>query len=247
MKDNLKVILRSWGGIILEADIEEDYDQILYAVKYHDHGDSFLRVQPKDGNPCEYGWWLNRCGMPDYCDLDQDWAQRYFNRCPVLFKDFDVHHSLSNKLYSTFNNEHFGVINSSSFMAPLVCKSEQDATYRFDHICLVMSATAHQSVMYDENDYRDVVLNFLKINKIDTEENLKKFAKIKWDSRVNGIDGFAGRRERIPDDTIYAEGIDWVFRNGRFIDGSRLSVKHITEFDEWGGYDTVRLNLNQFK
>lgn len=245
MKDNLKVFLSNWGGLILEANVEEDLDQIKVAVKYRDHGDEFLLVKTDDNQCYEYGWWLNRRGTPDYFDLDRHYYENYFIRKPVLFKKLDERSSESNRVYFEFNNEYAGILNRST-NSIIKCKSQTEAQRRFDYVCSAVDGVADRVIWFHGDEYKRDALEFLKVNGIDTEDNLRRVNRINWDSKINGIHGFAGKRSGNPD-YISGDEIEWVFYKKRFIDGTKISAKRYVNNDEWGEFGRFNLSLNQFR
>lgn len=244
MKDNLKVFLSNWGGLILEANVEEDLDQIKVAVKYNDRGDEFLLVKTNDDQCYEYGWWLNRCGTPDYSDLD-GYYKNYFIRKPVLFKKLDVHSSESNRICFEFDNKYTGILNRST-CSIIKCSNQTEAQRRFDYVCSAVDGVTDRVIWFHGEEYKCNTLEFLKVNGIDTEDNLRRVNEINWDSKINGIHGFAGKRSG-SSDYIGGDEIEWVFYRKRFINGTKVSAKHYVDYDEWGEFDRFGLSLNQFK
>lgn len=98
--DFKEITLTNWDGIKLKADVDENPDNIIAAVLYSDHGDSFLAIKTKEGI-FEYGWWLNRPGY-DYDLLEENaWRNRdEFIKLPKLYGKLDKDSYVSNRIYS---------------------------------------------------------------------------------------------------------------------------------------------------
>lgn len=92
-----EIILGNWGGIRLNAKIDEDLKDVKLMIKYSDHGDDFLIVKIKN-EVYEYGWWLNRKWEPEYDELINSQRDYGFVRKPELFCAFDKRCNLSNEI-----------------------------------------------------------------------------------------------------------------------------------------------------
>ena len=74
MRDLTNLKLYAWHVGDVQANVEENINDIDLAVCYADHGDEFLYICTKDGEAFTYGWFINR----PFCILDEadDWVLR---------------------------------------------------------------------------------------------------------------------------------------------------------------------------
>lgn len=86
MENNIlnEIVLENWGGIRLNAKIDEDLKDVKLMIKYSDHGDEFLIVKTEN-EIYEYGWWLNRKREPEYDTVINSRYDYGFVRKPELF------------------------------------------------------------------------------------------------------------------------------------------------------------------
>lgn len=84
--DFKEIVLNSYGGIRVKADIDEKPEDIIAAIFYHDHGDDYILIKTKEHN-VKYGWFCNLRWAPDYDRLDV--SDRYFIRRPKLNGIYD--------------------------------------------------------------------------------------------------------------------------------------------------------------
>ena len=76
-----------------------------------------------------------------------------------------------------------------------------------------------------------------------TEENIVKLENVKWDSKINGSDGIAGKR-LYKCDNLRGDSIKFIYYKGKERDLSKVRMKW--DSDDWGT-EVFSLSLNQFK
>ena len=235
-----EIILGNWGGIRLNAKIDEELKDIILAIQYNDHGDDFLLIRTKK-NTYEYGWWLNRKHEPEYDDLYNgkcDWEGRFVRR-PELFHKFDYRCRLSNEIYRKFYDN----FEKDYFRNKNLNNNADMAQRKFDRFIRYMEQIEHRGVIYHADDYKQELMIYLVQHNISTKENIAKLDKVKWNSRINGSDGIAGKR-LYECDRLYGDSIKFIYYKGKEMDVSKVKKKFDT--DEWGA-ETFSLSFKQFK
>lgn len=225
-------ILTNWGGISVKPNVEETDDEIKLMVLYEDYGDKFILIRTKEGNTFEYGYYLNR--------PNSYWG---FIRTPQLFTVVDKYSSLANRTYGYLDEELFEEEFTKIWFPtkkPRIC-SQAYAQRIFDNIIKYFDEIYSLKIHYEEPYYKGEVLKFLKNNGIDTRDNLEKYEAIKWTSKIDGIDGIAGKRP-YNSDYINCDKIIKLWYNGRY---RKLPSMRINEDDY--GCTRISLNLRQYK
>jgi hypothetical protein len=248
--DNIlsKIILRNWGGIRLNANIDEELEDIDLAILYNDHGDDFLLIRTKDNTYYEYGWWLNRERhfYPKYDDLYNgtcDW-KRWFVRRPELLHKIDNNSEFSNRIHREFYR---CFEESYNYIKGYKQHSTEDAQRRFNRFIEFMHREVESAgITYDkeEYDYKQKLKFYLEKHDIMTEENIAKLENVKWDSRVNGADGTSGKRSYKGKALLCGDSIEFIYHKGKKLNLNKVRMKWRT--DSWGT-DTFELSLKQFK
>lgn len=243
MKNTLEnLILGNWGGIRLNANIDEELEDIILAIQYNDHGDDFLLIRTKD-NTYEYGWWLNRPGYPEYDEIyngKYDW-QRSFIKRPELFYKFDNRCEFSNENCFKFNKL---FEDSYNYIEGYRQHTVENAQRNFDkYIEYLTEYVEPAGIIYHHDDYREKLERYLKKHDIFTEENIDKMNEVKWNNRINGADGIAGKT-LYEWDSLHGDGIEFIYYKGKKLDLRKIKMKN--SYDSWG-FETFRLSLKQFK
>ena len=245
MKNTLEnLILGNWGGITLKAEIEEKMEDIDLAIKYNDHGDQFLVVR-SNGEYYEYGYYLNGRWYYDYNTVINNSKNDYgFIRKPKLFCAVDEYSSLANEIYFYVEREFY---NTGMFINKTIKKeySKGYAQLVFDDFIEYMDTVHKKKIIYDigKYNYRQKVEKYLECNEILTQENIVKLDAVKWDSKVNGIDGITGKRKC--GDYIIWDKIEFIYHKGKPVHW-RKTKRRYTDDDEWG-FRQFTMSLKQFK
>lgn len=251
--DFKEITLSNYDGIKLKADIDENPDDIIAAVLYSDHGDSFLAVKTKEGI-FEYGWWLDRPGY-SYDLLDKNtWRNRdEFIKLPKLYGKLDKGSYVSNEIYSLLRRWLYTDGKESSYGFGNFLKenlSPDTAQMYFNFVYDDLEECYNKNVVYRERaDRLSQIKCFLSHNDILTEENLKKLEDIKTFLRIGAIDGAAGKQKG--DQSIGGDNLDWIWYGGKQVTKKYhkhgIKVKGYTEYDEFGDYHRFYIDMDQFK
>lgn len=244
MENNIlnEIILGNWGGIKLNAKIDEELKDVKLMIKYSDHGDEFLIVKTEN-EIYEYGWWLNRKWQPEYDDLIKSQENYGFIRKPELFYAFDNRCEFSNKI-CWMKGKCFE--DSYNYVKGYKQHSIEDAQRRFDRFIEYMHREIESAgIWYDleRYSYRRDLERYLKKHDILTEENIAKLDNVKWSSEINGSDGLAGKKLYYGD-RLYGDEIEFIYHKGKFLDLNKVKMKH--SLDDWH-YERFDLSLKQFK
>ncbi len=238
---NLK--LNNWKSVVVAANVEEDIEDIHIAIGYHDHGDHFLFIQTKDGKRYEYGFWCGRNWEPDYEELlPIDDKRSRFIRNPEIFRKHvtdDYVSSLSNELYFCIDrqmkeDDHWSVKKYGTKLA---------AQYSFDIVMTKFDEVYDEDIFYNKDDYKTEIMDFLRLNEIDTPENIERLNNTHLSSKVDGIDGYAGKRV-YNTDCVLCDDICFAMVDGKEIPAEKLAYI-TTEEDEFGECSKL-IPLNQF-
>lgn len=235
-----EIILGNWGGIRLNANINEELKDVILAIQYNDHGDDFLLIRTKE-NTYEYGWWLNRKNEPEYDDLYNGkyyWKNRFVRR-PELFHKVDDKCRLSNEIYRKFNDD----FEKDYFWNKNLNDNADMAQCKFDRFIRYMEQIEHRGVIYHADDYKQKLMRYLEQHNISSKENIDKLEKAKWNNQVNGSDGIAGKRS-YNGDRLYGDSIEFIYYKGKKRDLSKVKIKW--DRDDWCT-EVFSLSLNQFK
>jgi hypothetical protein len=241
--DLKEVDIHGWHGINLKANVEEKEEDIIAAIKYWDHGDSFLVIVTKD-DAFEYGWWLNRYGYPDYDELSNAWyGKDRFIRLPELNGKYDKNSTIANQLYFALDGR---LIDHMTYQV----KKYRDPQIYFDIFLEDVKKCFDTGTIYHKDDhYFADAYRYLKENDILTEDNLRKLSEMREWLRIDAIDGTAGKKKRDRDDYIYGDTIEWVYYKGEVVkkkfNKHKIKVKSTSD-DEWG-VSGFSMNLAQFK
>ena len=245
--DFKEITLTNWDGIKLKADVDENPDDIIAAVLYSDHGDSFLAIKTKEGI-VEYGWWLNRLFYGyDYLD-ENTWINKdVFIKLPKLYGKLDKGSYVSNEIYSLLRNWLYKDVFGDHLKDNL---SPDTAQMYFNIVYDDLEEFYNKNVVYKAWDNRlQEITRFLIINNILTEENLKKLEDIKTFLRIGAIDGTAGKQKG--NQSIGGDDLDWVWYRGKQVTKKYhkhgIKVKGYTEYDEFGDYHRFYIDMDQFK
>ena len=236
-------ILHNWGGVDVLANVEEANEDIVLGIEYEDHGDDFILIKTKDAI-YEYGWFLNRPGWPDYSELDKEWCRDRFTRKPSLYLKEDERSSLSNEIFFKVNRGNYcdDIVNKT-----VVERSKEYAQWKFDKFVKYMNDdVAQRGIMYDKRGDKAEMLMYLEKNDILTEENKVKLDSIKFDTKIDGADGIAGKVSYELDGftRLYGDSIKRIIYKGKERDPEKIRMKR--QWDDWG-VDTFDLSLAQFK
>ena len=245
MIDELRKPLHCWRDIIVDPQIEENAEDIWLAVKYDDHGDDLWLIGTKDGSFYRYGYIVNR--TIDFV-FDDAWKRK-----PVLFKKEDTRANVSNRMFFLFRERMedftYGCIGKSYTGTPKKAASSWYAQIIYDDFMSQVESAVKGDTMIHEHHLsygynKQSVRRFLEHNGIATEENLKKLENQPFDTRMNGLDGNAGKH-RYECEIIVFDHIQYICINGREQDPKKAPVYYSHE-DEWGVESGI-LNLNSYR
>lgn len=214
--------LNAWKNIVVKVVTDEDIEDMSWAAVIEVHGDEYLVVKMKDGRAYEYGCYANL--------KDSEYILKNLSKQPEMFRGSDRFASASNKIYELV---HFYIFKKDGFFIDEKIKEESktSAQYDFDHLLeKVDGIFDNYADRYDCNHHKDDIIRFLKLNGIDTEENLNKLNETRWDSKTNGIDGYAGKRDLDPDASIYFDSLIDTYN----VSKAELEIVKDDDDDEWG-------------
>lgn len=242
--DRLKDLkINAWKNIALAAGVDEKPEDIHIAILYHDHGDDFLFIQTKDGHQYEYGFWCNLKHHKNYEDLlpvDED-PEKEFIRNPFLVVNrLDDDAKVSNKLLRALGEALDGPRRSYGF--DYVTDVPSYAQWRFEQALAAFDDAWGSKVFYDYSSKKAGIQDFLKHNNIDTPENLQLLDNAHLSSKVDGIDGVAGKKA-VNETCLSGDGVKFVIVDGQ--DRIKDLVYTESDWDEWG-FPTKYLPLDQF-
>lgn len=231
------LILGNYDKIKVIPEIEEKIEDIDLMIKYTNYGDEYLVVR-SNGKYYEYGWWQARIGHPDYEALDKPWTDRYYIRKPKLYFKYDKKCELSNDIYWLFTE----YIHDRILNRPLRKYSKERAQSDFDYYLWRMKEYTESGIIYHNDDDENEVIRYLEVNDIKTEDNLAKLEEIKFNSRIDGADGIAGKREI--GCTVSGDTIDFIFYKGEPVHWRKTKRKY--HHDRFG-FSVFTLDMKQFK
>lgn len=236
--------LTIYDDMVVDPQVDEEKENIDIAIGYEDHGDNFIFVKTKSGESYIYGWFCNRPGWPDQSDLERtDMFDKDFIRKPIGFKK-DDRFATSNKILFRIKND-FHKNDNWGFSDQIKVEFDKfHAQLWFDSFCGWLKEENATGGMYHLDRYKFEVNKYLELNDILTDENLKKLDETPFNSRVNGLDGIAGKIDASNWKAITFDTIKFVFKNERFIKKSK--VKTHREFYDDFGFPTYSINLSQF-
>ena len=238
-------ILNNYGGFTVLADVEEAKDDVNLAIKYNDHGDDFIFVRTKDGKTFKYGLFVTRNGYPDYWQLDQSWCQNYFVRKPKMYLKWDERSGLANEMHFYIESELFERDRFLGIHGDKIKKeySKDYAQRVFEGLLKYVEKQKSKGIHFNKNNSKNDILRYLDVNGILTQENTKLLNEAKFDTRINGADGIAGKTEA-RDDYVSGDSIERIIINGKKKDPSKISMKRT--WDDYG-VDGFCLSLKQFR
>lgn len=251
--DFKEITIHNWDGIKLKADIDENPDDIIAAVLYSDHGDSFLVVKTKE-KVYEYGWWLDRPGY-GYDLLDENtWRNRdEFIKLPKLYGKLDEQSNISNKIGSLikdclYETTYFMGWRSNDRLKENLAPST--AQWNYNRLYDGLKEYYDTNVIFREwNDRIGTITDYLMRNNIMTEENLKKLEDIKTFLRIGAIDGCAGKIDISGRQYVGGDCLSWIWYKGKQVTKKYhkhgIKVKGYTSYDEFGDYDRFYVDLNR--
>lgn len=238
--------LNTYRNIVLSAGVEEDFDDIHIAIKYVDHRDDYLFIETKDGKRLMYGFFCNLSYHTDVEDLKPvEDGKDGFLRNPVMFvADMDRHAKVSNQLHHElelqFAESHM------SFGYDRKCFSKESAQHCFERGLEAFERAFRTNSFYDySNKYGDIVF-FLINNDIATDENLELLKNAHLSSKIDGIDGIAGKKKWEPyDNSLIGDRVTFAMVDGIELNIDKLLYYTCKDYDKWGCPDKV-LPLDQF-
>lgn len=238
--------LDCWGDIIVYPHIQENTNDVWLAIKYNDHGDTFWLIGTNEGSFFRYGYIVNRT-----CEFvrDEEWVRK-----PHLHKKEDERSHVSNRMYfmfcDNFKEKRSGVLGTYDYAdKPRKYDSRMLAQIKFDSFMYDVKKTIEGDVMvHEDSGYgynKKSIRKFLEVNEIDTEENLKKLEEQPFTTRIDGIDGSAGK-VKFQYDILWCDDIEFVYVNGKVQDPEKAPTYESKHEDEWG-YRSIGLNLKSYR
>lgn len=255
MKNLNEIALGNYGGIVVKSSIDEKAEDVNLAILYQDHGDDFLVI--RTGKKIyKYGWLVNRPFHPSYSDLDKEWNKDKFVRNPRLFYKEDKGCCLSNEMFFWFESQLEPEYGDGFFKHHRTRKeSYKEVVWRLEDIKGTMKTYADRGITYDASYEKEMLLRYLKANDAMTEETMDIVNSIKWDSRIDGFDGIAGKEET--DNLILGDSIKFIIHNGQEIDPKEwLKSHHDDDDDDYDdddnydydyGQEVFVIDINEFK
>jgi hypothetical protein len=226
-------VLKGWRSMDLIPQIVEKEEDVWLIITYTDHGDDFALIGTKDGKYYEYGYFMNR----RYFDPKRaDWIRK-----PMSYKKEDVHAIAANEIYFRFERDLKR--DHMSFGYDKIYGSQESAQRVFDGLLKFMNDMVNGEFFIEKWDYKEKLERWLILNGINTDENLEKLKKAKFDTKVDGFDGIAGKREIDKSYILYADRFNKIYANGKKYDRRKVSRGRFT--DEWG-ITTYEMLLSRF-
>lgn len=227
--------LRAYSNIIVKVVTDEDIEDMEWAVVTEDHGDEYLIVKTKDKKLYKYGCFANL--------KHAEYKLGQLMRKPEMYGK--IAYDASNEICWFIDRN---LYDDSSFRARK-CYSKDDAQREFNSfINFLHEIHEKYDDIYDSSSHKDDTIRFLKENGIDTKENLEKLNSAPWDSRVDGINGIAGKDDISEKTKVYFENLVDAY----VVDKDDLETVDAYNEDEWGvgGYylnvePDKRLNANK--
>lgn len=236
------LILKTFEGMPFEARIEEDPEDIDFAVCYNYHGDEYVFIKTKDDKKYEYGYYLNL----RYADETYIMKSDLYIRKPKTY--MPINSSASNEIYRKiswfFDSQHGHRGNDRSMFS-----MDDNSTNQWDFNYLVAGLEEGyeaENGFYDYEKYRKEIELVLKNSKNDiyTEKNIEKVSHLKLKSKlINGANGIMSKKIS-DDDSLSVDKIIFVYRNGRFLNEDEYIVT-CRGFDSFG-MDERYFELDQF-
>ena len=228
----LRTSLSNWDNVIVDVTTDEEIGDINLAIKYDDHGDSFLYVRTYSGEKYEYGYWLNRnkSGFDFDPDKNQGESDNYFIKRPILFKHPDDEYELSNKIYRLINSEYIGIKSRMDSGPQIYTDAERRINRLLLEIGILMETPRFNNIMYNFTTYKKDIERFIFMNELD-HEYLDRVNRMSWTSRINGFDGIAGKR--VAGNTIVCDEITSILYKGKNMNINELRYSREKK-DEWG-------------
>ena len=254
MSINFKeVILNNYGGFKLKANIDENPENIIAAVLYDDHGDDFLVIKTDDA-VYEYGLFVTRNGfdaraLNDENHHERKWLERFFDKFPKLTGPLDYRCEKTNTIFRLIENE---MCITGWFQHDTIkkCSSKYYAQMCFDDVYLGIKEIYKTNIIYhcDSHYYIDRIIEFMKENELETEDNLQKIEDLKTFLRIDCIDGDAGKVNRDLDYEVFGDDIKWIWYRNELITKkfNKHKIKVKSTYDNEWGVDGFRLNMKQF-
>lgn len=210
--------LNAWKGIVVKVVTDEDVEDMEWAAVLEDHGDEYLIVKTKDKKLYKYGCFANL--------KNAEYTLKNLVKKPEMYGNIDSHKT-SNEIYFLVDR------NLYDFRCFRVkkCYSKDAAQRQFDRFIELLN-NIHDSSddIYDSSSHIGEVIRFLTENGIDTEENIEKVNTAHWDSKINGINGIAGKKDISGSQKIYFESMGDVY----VVDEDDLETVDADNEDEWG-------------
>lgn len=154
--------LRGWKDLNVLPEVEEKLEDIWLLIKYDDHGDDFLVVGTRDGKLYQYALYENMKYSKYY----------HYVRAPKLYKELDDHANVSNAIF--FELERLFKKSHMSFGYDLKLRDKTEAQRRFKQaIDYIVNMSETANAFFDYEREKVDIKNWLKLNEIDTEDNLK--------------------------------------------------------------------------
>lgn len=216
--------LNAWNNIVVKVVTDEDIEDMSWAAVIEDHGDEYLVVKMKDGRAYEYGCYAN---LKD--------SQYYLSKLvkqPELFKPLKGDENPAQEIYGLIHRR----ILTYGHNGPLTCeKIVETPLAQHEFYCLLRELDEifkTSDCQYFCDSYKNYVKQFLEVNGIATEKNLAKLESARWNSRIDGIDGYAGKEELDPDAVVYFDSLIDAY----IVDKDDLEYVCGDDCDEWGEY-----------
>jgi hypothetical protein len=215
--------LHAWKDIVVKVVTDEDMDDMEWAVVTKDHGDEWLIVKTKDKKVYKYGCFANL--------KNADYILNHLITKPVMYKEdcANTSNDIYNRVYSDFFQRTGGLYSDREIK---LYSSKKSAQFEFDYFIDWLNDTHETSKdRYDSRkSHIDEVKAFLEKNDIATPENVDKLNNAGWDSRIDGVDGIAGKEDITEDGDIYFESLGDVY----IVSKDDLETVEDNEPDEWG-------------
>ena len=231
MKNPLTI--HDYHGNIYLVNIEEDFNDVLYAIKYEDHGDVFVIMYMKDDTIFAYGWWDDRYHFGDYIRDHVKFKKEYdIAECNMLFKIIE-------RMIDNFKQKiYYHLDPSFDFYQK-----------EFDEFISLLDKLYETGAEYSFDWEKYSVIEFLKYNKLYNQENINKINNAHWESMNEPI-GIAAKEDWTKHHSFTCDSILSVWQDGEWHDSTYHEKDEFHEYpipyrqlpyteegpDEWGMY-----------
>lgn len=225
--------IRDYHNNFYLVNLEEDFNDVLYAIKYEDHGDTFIIVYTNNDEVFAYGWWNGRyhfgCSIRDHIKFKKNYDN---TECGLLYR----------KIYQMIKNfkkrTYYHLDPSSDFYQK-----------EFDKFISLLDELYNTGFKYSFRWNKYSIITFLEYNKLYNQSNIDKINTARWESNNEPI-GIAAKENWTNRDGFTCDSIISVWHDGEWHDSTYHEKDQFHEYpipyrqlpyteegpDEWGMY-----------